>query len=148
MHRARAAFFRLAGLSAALAALLASATVTATELYKWTDDKGVIHYSDTPPPKGKDGTQRMRLTGTESPDPAAAAEANKPPAKEPAPTSLPDTPENRKRACDQARSALELLQGDGPVADAASGKPLEANERADRSAAAQRIASAYCQPSK
>lgn len=24
----------------------------ATEIYKWTDDKGKVHYSDRPPPKG------------------------------------------------------------------------------------------------
>ena len=148
MHRARAAAFCLAGLSAALTALFACGTVMATELYKWTDDKGIIHYSDTPPPKGKDSRQKLRLTGTESPNPAAAdtkAAADKPAGNGSAPVSVPDTPDNRKRACDQARSELELLQGDAPLADSASGKPLEATERAERLSAAQRAASMYCQ---
>lgn len=147
MHRARAAAFCLAGLSAALVALLACGTVVATELYKWTDDKGVVHYSDTPPPKGKDTRQKLRLTGTESPNPAAAdtKTADKPAGNGSAPVSLPDTPDNRKRACDQAHAALELLQGDAPLADSASGKPIEANDRAERLSAAQRTASMYCQ---
>ena len=148
MHRARAAAFRPAGLSAALVALLACGSVVATELYKWTDDKGVVHYSDTPPPKGKDTRQKLRLTGTESPNPAAAdtkAAADKPAGNGSAPGSVPDTPENRKRACEQAHYALELLQGDGPLADSASGKPLDAGERAERLSAAQRTASMYCQ---
>lgn len=146
MHRTRAAAFRLAGLSVALAALFAGGTLHATELYKWTDDKGIVHYSDTPPPKGKDAAQKqkLRLTGTESPAGDVAADASKTAGSGPAPVPVPDTPDNRKRACEQARSALELLQGDAPLADSASGKPLEAAERAERLAAAQRTASMYC----
>lgn len=37
------------------ACLLASAPVTAGELYKWVDDKGVVNYSNEPPPKTKNG---------------------------------------------------------------------------------------------
>lgn len=147
MPRARAAS-RLAGLSFTVAALLAAGALSATELYKWTDDKGVVHYSDTPPPKSKAAVQKqkVRLTGTDAPTPdAAAAEPGKPAGGASAPVSVPDTPENRKRACDQARSMLELLQGDAPLADSTSGKPLEATDRAERLADAQRTASMYCQ---
>jgi hypothetical protein len=43
-------------LFAALAAsLLASAPSVAGELYKWVDDKGVVNYSNEPPPKTKNG---------------------------------------------------------------------------------------------
>ncbi len=43
-------------LFAALAAsLLASAPSFAGELYKWVDDKGVVNYSNEPPPKSKGG---------------------------------------------------------------------------------------------
>lgn len=43
----------LAGVSALAAALGASA-VHAGKLYKWTDEKGVVHYSETLPPDAKD----------------------------------------------------------------------------------------------
>ena len=39
---------RLAGLAAL--ALLACASTASAQMYKWKDAKGVIHYSDTPPP--------------------------------------------------------------------------------------------------
>ena len=43
-------------LSAALAAtLLYSAGITAGELYKWVDEKGVVNYSNEPPAKTKGG---------------------------------------------------------------------------------------------
>jgi hypothetical protein len=37
------------------AMLLSSATLSAAELYKWVDDKGVVNYSNEPPPKTKGG---------------------------------------------------------------------------------------------
>src|SRR5687767_545382 len=41
--------------SALIAAMLLSGSVGAGELYKWVDDKGVVNYSNTPPPKTKGG---------------------------------------------------------------------------------------------
>lgn len=152
MPRVFAAGSCLAGLPAALiAALLACGPAPAAELYQWTDSKGVVHYSDTPPPKGGEAAKRLRIKAApatpadpagEAKPAAPAADANKP--ARAAQTSLPDTPENRQRLCDQARSALELLQSQSYVADAASGKLLDSNERADRTAAAQQTAASYC----
>lgn len=149
MHRIRAAQARLAGLSiAALAMLFAGATVAAAELYKWTDDKGIVHYSDTPPSKDRKASQRVRLTGTESPSADPAAETAKRPAGDGSvPVASVEAQDKRKRVCEQERSTLELLQGDGPLADATSGKPLAANERAERLATAQRTVAMYCQKS-
>jgi len=149
MHRIRAAQARLAGLSiAALAMLFAGATVAAADLYKWTDDKGIVHYSDTPPSKDRKASQRVRLTGTESPSADPAAETAKQPAGDGSvPVASVEAQDKRKRVCEQERSTLELLQGDGPLADATSGKPLAASERAERLATAQRTVAMYCQKS-
>ncbi len=151
MSRVRAAVSRFAGMSAvALVALLASGAASATELYKWTDSKGVVHYSDAPPPKGGEAAQRLRLNGTESPSKPDAAETKPAPSAneatkpaEPAPASLPDTPENRKRLCDQAHASLDLLQSKFQVADS-SGKPLDAATRAARISELQRSAADLC----
>lgn len=35
-----------------LAALLLTITAQAASIYKWTDARGRVHYSDTPPPRG------------------------------------------------------------------------------------------------
>lgn len=150
MPSVRAVLPRLAALLA-LAAVLASGVAAAAELYKWTDSKGVVHYSDTPPPKGGEAPQRLRLNGTESPtkpDPAAeqkaAAETEAGKAAEATPTTLPDTPENRKRFCEQAQAQLDLLQSKFQVADS-NGKPLDEKTRTERTAQAKQAATTYCQ---
>ncbi|WP_347262500.1 DUF4124 domain-containing protein [Rudaea sp.] len=150
MSRVRAISIRRVAASFALAALLAGGMACATELYKWTDKNGIVHYSDTAP-QGADSAQRVRLAGAEGPvadpaekktEPAPAADAGKP--AEPAPAALPDTPENRKRLCEQSRAQLDLLQSKFQVADS-TGKPLDAKTRADRTAEASQSVASYCQ---
>ena len=38
------------------ATFVATGASNATEIYKWKDEKGVVHYSNTPPPKGADAS--------------------------------------------------------------------------------------------
>ena len=149
MHRICAAQARFARLSiAAFAMLFAGANVAAAELYKWTDDKGIVHYSDTPPARDGKASQRVRLTGTESPTADPAAETAKQTSGDGSvPVASVEAQDKRKRVCDQERSTLELLQGNGPLADVASGKPLADKERAERLATAQRTVAMYCQKS-
>ena len=152
MDRARASSPHLAaGLAAVLATLVIGSPAGATDLYKWTDKSGVVHYSDAPPPKGDETAQRLRLNGTESPQndatEAKPVEAEKSEAKksaEPAPAVLPDTPENRKRLCEQAHAQTDLLQSKFQVADS-NGKPLDDKTRAERTAQAKQAATTYCQ---
>jgi Domain of unknown function (DUF4124) len=40
----------------AAAAFMCAGAIDASEIYKWKDEKGVVHYSNTPPPKGADAT--------------------------------------------------------------------------------------------
>ena len=46
--------------------MLASGVTLAQQMYKWKDDQGVVHYSDTPPPPP---IHRPRATGC---DPGAS----------------------------------------------------------------------------
>lgn len=38
------------------AALVSVGAIDAAEIYKWKDEKGVVHYSNTPPPQGTDAS--------------------------------------------------------------------------------------------
>jgi len=112
-----------------LVALLgASAFAQANDLYKWTDDKGVTHYSDTPPPSQATASRIKVAPGVPS-DVAATAAADASKAKDgtiPPPATAAATPQDK--ACEQARSNLNLLQSKYAVADA-SGKPLDDKTR-------------------
>lgn len=109
-----------------------TAVAQAAEYYKWTDDKGVVHWSDTPPPVQANAARvRVKSGVSDEAPPAAAgndAEANKP--KDAAKASPPPAPApmDRNAACEQARSNLNLLQSKYQVADA-SGKALDDKTR-------------------
>ena len=38
------------------ATFVSAGAIDAAEIYKWKDEKGVVHYSNTPPPQGTDAT--------------------------------------------------------------------------------------------
>ncbi|RCS69215.1 DUF4124 domain-containing protein [Vibrio casei] len=42
----------------------------ASEIYKWTDNKGVLHFSDTPPPKQVKNEETLKLPDIKTPAPA------------------------------------------------------------------------------
>lgn len=72
---------RLAAAGAAAAFVLATGA-NAQKLYKWTDDKGVVHYTDKAPDPGRGGTvldkqgrQVSRIDAANTPDQARAKEA-------------------------------------------------------------------------
>jgi glutaredoxin len=81
--------------------LLASAS-WAQQLYRWTDEKGRVHITDTPPPPGAKSVQKSRTPST------AAGEAGEPyalqTARKNAPVTLYSQPECD--ACDRARKLL------------------------------------------
>ena len=107
-----------------LFAILACAVpaVFAADVYKWTDDGGVVHYSDTEPSadvkasklhlRGTPTTEGDLTTAAGNADQAtgAAAAAG---ASPPAGTQLSAAP-NAERICERARSDLELLQSLSP----------------------------------
>ena len=44
--------------------MLAAATAAAQQLYRWTDDKGRVHITDTPPPPSAKGVQKKSYRST------------------------------------------------------------------------------------
>ncbi|HKL78341.1 MAG TPA: DUF4124 domain-containing protein [Gammaproteobacteria bacterium] len=66
-------------LAGAAALCLLAGPAAAMTVYKWTDDQGVVHYSDAPPP-GRDA-QRLELEGSR-PRPSAEQSAEPEEAKE------------------------------------------------------------------
>lgn len=100
---------RLTLLTTLLLALLA-APVLAKELYRWTDEKGVVHYSDKKP-EGQEFERRTMVT-----DPAVAAAPEEavnpddPEAAAPVAKAEPPKPKGPPSAdCLQARNNLAVL---------------------------------------
>jgi hypothetical protein len=102
-----------------LVLLAAGATASAAQVYSWTDANGTKHFSDSPPPPSITAQKikvRSQLTTDAGVQPATeVAPEPKPP--EPAPPGatasakpLVDSPENRAKQCQLAKSNLALLQ--------------------------------------
>ena len=121
-------------MTACAALLLATAALcaNASEIFQWTDAKGVTHYSESPPPAGTP-YQTRRITDSGTSTPAAA----------PAPAQ---TEEEANPQCATARSNIEVLQGEGPVhqEDGDGTRELDADERANQLELAQAAVRAYC----
>ena len=112
----------------------------AADVYKWTDEKGVVHYGDTPP-EGSDATRvALREIRPAQEDPAPAAATPKPEEKPVAPTNQSN--------CDIARRNLETLvkaprvemdsDGDGKP------EPLSDEQRAAEQARNEDLVRIYC----
>lgn len=76
----------------AVALVAALPALAPAQMYKWVDEKGVTHYSETPPPSGKGQTVPIKPRASPAPEPpqarpAAPAKAGAPPA--PGPTKGP-----------------------------------------------------------
>ncbi len=67
--RARHAWLWMAGSAVALWCAAAGAQT----VYKWTDERGVIHFADSPPPEGRSVEERHLPGAPKSTDDAAAA---------------------------------------------------------------------------
>jgi hypothetical protein len=98
----------------ATAAAFACGSVAAEQIYKWKDADGVVHYTDTPPPKG---TEVDKVSVKEGPAPPAPV-AEQTPASgaatgaTPAATSAQSATQVaalRATACDNARKRQQQL---------------------------------------
>ncbi|HEY9147650.1 MAG TPA: DUF4124 domain-containing protein [Gammaproteobacteria bacterium] len=94
--------------------LCAVGTGHAATLYKWTDDEGNVHYSQTPPENRKADQMQIKdsaPSGAPSQTPAAeeeqAADESEPPADA---GQDPKVVEIRKRNCETARGNLEVYK--------------------------------------
>ena len=134
-----------------VALIFLAGAAQAGDLYKWTDDLGVIHYSDIPPPSAIK-TQRVHVNsgvtsdnataGVVKPEKDAKADTKPEPAK-PQAQPLEQTAEYRARVCDQSKANLELLESKFAVADA-QGKPLDEQGRASFTAQSKRAVETNC----
>lgn len=126
---------------AALALATAAVGANASEIYQWTDAKGVTHYSETPPPAGTSyQTRRITDSGTSTRavDPAPA-QATEQAAEQVAADESPQ--------CATARSNIEVLSSEGPVhQEEADGetRELDADQRASQLELAEAAVRAYC----
>ena len=108
--------------TAILLALLLVTPLASAQVYKWTDAKGVVHYSDVPPAQGvKYKNMHMSLTGGSAPaaatsaSPAAAASPVDAGAAPASARTVADNPENRAKLCAQLRQNYTLLKGSQPL---------------------------------
>ena len=116
-----------------------------SQVYKWTDANGVVHFSDAPPPQDTKNVQSLHLAGgTTTAGATAAADQPKDAAAAGArPANAPD----EATLCKQSRANLELLQGKTPVGIAGTdGKPQALDDQArDAQIANAKLAiSRYC----
>lgn len=114
---------RWIGAMLAIAAWLTAAPVAAAGMYKWVDEDGNVHYSQTPPPSGE--AEELKPP----PGPAASGEAIEEQRKEseealtpvPPPTADIEAEEERKRVykhnCESARRNLEIYKRHRNVID-------------------------------
>ena len=135
-------------------ALVGMAAVQAADAYRWVDAKGVVHYSDAPPPV-ETKAELVHLPGSATKTGAAASTGNQPakaddseePGDKKAPGTLASSAQSAEKRCADARASLEVLQRSGPVGvDTGNGKPqpLDDNARQQRIGAAQTIIASYC----
>jgi hypothetical protein len=140
-----------------LAVLLAAVPATAGQVYSWTDANGTKHFSDSPPPPSVNA-QKIKPRGagvaseeSAAPEPVATATAKADTPATPGSTAakpLVDSPENRAKQCQMARSNLALLQSNFQVSAPAGddGKAAVLDEAGRRQAverAADQVAF-YC----
>lgn len=110
----------------------------AGQVYKWTDAKGTVHYSDAPPPQGAHYSRvRVEGAGADTPEQPAsgpaqpAATGNAPAAASSA--HVADTPDNRAKLCADLRKNIALLESSQPLAVDADGNKQQTLDTARRS---------------
>jgi hypothetical protein len=123
-----------------IAAFLALALPASAALYKWVDEKGVTHYSESPPPEGTQA-KKLELPSTAPNEPGKARPdtpeewkgreiefrrrmLEKQKAEESAKAQGERSEGQRKQRCTEARRRLDLLS---------AGRPLyHVNEKGER----------------
>ncbi|MGQ0800413.1 MAG: DUF4124 domain-containing protein [Pseudomarimonas sp.] len=91
--------------------LTSTSTVIAKELYRWKDEKGVTHYSDTKP----EGAEFERRDVTNDPPKPAGAAAAAATAEGEQTEVAPASPAAPSANCLQARSNVEMLENSKEV---------------------------------
>lgn len=146
-----------------IASLLVLALPAAAAMYKWVDEKGITHYSESPPPEGTQA-KKLDLPDTSAPNaPPGRAETpedwkgreidfrrrmlqkQNAEAKEKAASEKSDA--TRKQRCMEARRRLDLLSAGRPlyrVNEKGEREFMEDSERATENAKWRKDADQYC----
>lgn len=142
----------------ALAGLVLSAPAMAAKYYKWTDARGVTHYSETPPPPEAVSSGEVRVQTNLPSDSESAVERlekqraetlknmNAPAAGAPAATPKVDKSQYAER-CKQLRANLQTMQNSGRVKEQdekGETRVLTDDEKKQRMDDAERQIKAFC----
>lgn len=135
MHRLRSALAILA-----VAAVLISSAQAANEVYKWTDEKGLVHYTDAPPEGHRYEKLNIGSSGTQAEAPPPVVEK---------PVEAPKAPKPVTQSnCEIARGNLDTFANSANVSmdNDGDGKPeaLDATQRAKEVARNQELVKIYC----
>lgn len=126
---------------AILGLVAASAAQAAGEVYKWTDDKGVVHYTDAPP-EGRDFEKKKAV----APPPATAPEAAADEAKAAAGPAAPQG--TAKANCEAARRNVENMERFAEISMDRDGdgtpEKLTAEQREEELKRHRALADLYC----
>lgn len=128
----------------ALAACCAGAA-SATDVYRWTDEKGVTHYSDTPP--GNKKYERVNVRTGKASEPVQELQQEAPPKPTaPARATAQVDPAVRAERCQNARRNLIALRSNLDVTAEFDGetRTLTPEERATQLEQNEKIVSANC----
>ncbi len=141
-----------------------AATLQAQQfIYKWTDDKGMIQYSELPPPAGvkyemvtktsgaeqKNSEEAGRNLNKEQEDLAKQVAEQEKKQQEEAEKKQKEAEDTRTKNCEAAKKNLKILQGEGPVlkTDSKGNKiALDPQQRAEELQKAQKDQDYYCSP--
>ncbi len=88
--------------------LCAAAFAASAQMYRWTDDKGRVHFSSTPPPAGAKGVQKKGAEPAAGAGSSAALPFSVQQAQKNFPVTLYTTP-----GCEGCDAARKLLNGRG-----------------------------------
>lgn len=88
--------------------LCAAAFAASAQMYRWTDEKGRAHFSNTPPPAGAKNVQKKDSTGAAAESGAPALPFSVQQAQKDFPITLYTTP-----GCEGCDAARKLLNGRG-----------------------------------
>ena len=134
----------------------------AGQFYKWTDEQGVTHYSEAPPPKTAKNPAQINIQ-TRTPSGAADAEKSLQKQREASSKAFADATKDKKSAppvlanadkspyaerCKQYRGNLEAMEAHGQVSetnDKGEKRALSDEEKNQRMDETRRQIKAFCE---
>jgi hypothetical protein len=132
-----------------LACALSLPALSADKVYKWKDASGIVHFTDSPPPKGTefDNVQVKTSTTTTTTNAEKGDQSDPGKAADEAAAAATAAATPNKQQCDDAKTQVGQLSGPGDVATTdKDGKAVRMNkeDRANELAVARAKVQTYC----